>query len=359
MQFLAQLFVEMIFFPYLCTPKGTEPFTYKTHIMKTYFRSFLQRLTLAAALLIAVSQPLAFTSCTTQKAGTELVVQAAYPELPAIRQGAVYSPRLENVRRIALEDEKNDAIPAGRYEQVVKHLSQKNVLYQTDPNGADVASIPLIAAMIDRDATYHGSKEFQKVFDQAYKDGLKFTSKLLDIAIENGLYLDGLENAVKGASHIVDKANRKLEKYRDKSQNADASAEDVAGTLGDLVRYSAITTKDRYVKATQALIASLEKAGYEITEVDNRFLNKDGKVDLTLPYRAIHLTVRSGQRLIEIQVHDHSSQSIRESTHETYERMRQLSPDSEEYKQLDRLRQEAWSSYVTPEGIEQIKPYKK
>ena len=327
--------------------------------MKTNIRLCLQQVTMALMLLIAAAQPAAFVSCTTQNVATELVVQEDYPELPALRPGAMYSARLENVRRIALEDELNDAIPVGRYQKVVTKLTPKNVLYQTDPNGMDVACIPMIAAMIDNDATRNGSKEFQRLFDEAYKDGMKFTPKLFDIAIANGLYLDGLENAVKAASHIVDKANRKIDGYRTKNNKAEASLEDVAASLNDLVRYSAITTKDRYVDATLALIKSLEDSGYEITEVDNRFLGKDGKEDLRATYRAIHLTVKSGQRLIEIQVHDHSSQAIRESTHEIYEEMRQLSPDSDQYKQLDEQRRTAWQNYQNPVGIERIKGFRK
>lgn len=326
--------------------------------MKRFFRNYARLLSLSAALLLAVTQPAVFTSCSTQKAATALVVQDEYPELPALRPGAKYSPRLENVRRIAHEDEQSDAIPAGSYDKVVKQLTSKNVLYQTDPNGNDIACIPLIAAMIDRDATYHSTKGMQKVFDEAYKDGLKFTSKLFDIAIANGLYLDGLENAVKAASHIVDKVNRKEQNWRKAHPGEEPTAEVIAADLNDLVRYSAITTKDKYVKATLALISSLEQNGYVVEEIDNRFLGKDGKQDLTLPYRAIHLGVRSGERMIEIQVHDHSSQGIRESTHEIYEKMRQLDKNSDEYKRLDKMRQDAWKDYVNPAGIEQIQSKK-
>lgn len=319
--------------------------------MKT--RHYLKHLWLSALVLLTLTHATTFTSCTTPKAATELVVQNAYPELPPLRPGAVYSARLENVRRIALEDETTGAIPAGSYREVTSKLTAKNVLYQTDPDGRLVASIPLIAAMIDRDAARISTEAVQQVFDEALADGQKFTEQLFDIALANHLYLDGLENAVKGASHIVDKANRKLAQYRSE-HNTEASPDEVAEALNDLVRYSAITTKEHYVEATLALISSLEAAGYTIAKVDNRFLGKDGKQDLTLPYRAIHLDVRSGKRQIEIQVHDHSSQGIRESTHELYEKMRQMDPASDEYKRLDQQRLEAWKPYVNPAGIERI-----
>ena len=353
MHFLRHLFAEMVFYAYLCRALCNDE-TIQSNKMKA--RHYLKHLWLSALVLLTLTQPAVFTSCTTTKVSTELVTQNKYPELPPLRAGAVYSARLENVRRIALEDEQTGAIPAGSYREVTSRLTADNVLYQTDPNGKLVASIPLIAAMIDRDAARISTPRMQQVFDEAYADGLKFTAQLFDIAIANHLYLDGLENAVKGASHIVDKANRKLGQYRSANDRSDAGTDEVAEGLNDLVRYSAITTKDKYVEATLALISSLEAAGYTVAKVDNRFLGKDGKQDLTLPYRAIHLDVRSGKRQIEIQVHDHSSQSIRESTHELYEKMRQLDPQSDEYKRLDQLRLEAWKPYVNPEGIERIVP---
>lgn len=316
----------------------------------------LKRLWLVTTLLLTLSLP-SLTSCkstttaqsTDLVATTQLVPQAEYPELPPLRPGAIYSPRLENVRRIALEDEANDAIPAGSYQKVTALLTSANIFYQTDPNGNDVACIPMIAAMIDRDATYKSTAEMQHIFDEAYQDGLAFTPKLFDIALANHLYLDGLENAVKAASHIVDKANR-----RAKSKGSELTQEEIAADLNDLVRYSAIIDKEHYVDATLALISALESNGYEVIEIDNRFLGKDGHEDLTLPYRAIHLGVKDGNRIIEIQVHDHSSQAIRESTHEIYEHMRQLDKQSDEYRRLDQQRLDAWSTYQNPIGIERI-----
>ena len=314
---------------------------------------------LLAALTLAILPPIGLTSCSAQRAGQEAVVQDEYPELPAIKPGARYSSRLENVRRIALEDEANDAIPAGSYKLVTSQLTAKNVLYQTDPEGNLIASIPLLAAMIDRDATYHDTQGMQKAFDDAYRDGLAFTPRLVDIAIANHLYLEGLENAVKGASHIVDKAHRWVNRWREENNRPDATLEEIAAGLYDLVRYTALTDKQSYVPATQALIKSLEENGYEVLKVDNRYLGADGKQDPTKPYRAIHLNVRSGQRLIEIQVHEMESHKIIEETHEIYEKMRQFSTDSEEYKRYDKMRLDAWQKYTNPEGIELIQSYKK
>lgn len=317
--------------------------------------SFVRQLCMTLLLLTATMQTAVFTSCSTTKNAVECVIQKEFPELPAIRKDAVYSSRIISVRRIAEEDEARDAIPAGSYKDAVAKLTPKDVLYQTDPEGKTIASIPLLAAMIDCHANYHSSARMQAIFDNAYKDGEYFTTQVLAIAAENDFYLEGLENAVKGASHIVDKAERWLTWWREEYKQPEATLEDVADSFNDIVRYSLITTKDRYVDATLALIESLKTHGYTIEMVDNRFLDKNGNQDFGKTYRAIHLTVRCKGRLIEMQVHDYSSQSIREYTHELYEKMRQLDPKSDEYKQLSKMCIDAWKDYVNPQGIERVK----
>ena len=323
--------------------------------MNKNYRHYLHHVMLTTMLLVAATHTDVCAAAECDEAATALVVQSEYPELPPLRPGAKYSSRMENVRRIAFEDEQNGAIPSGSYQRVVSSLTPQNVLYQTDPEGQDVASIPLIAAMIDNDATLHGSKEFQHIFDEAYHDGMEFTPRLMEIISANGLYLFGLENAVKAASHIVDKANRWVSTYRRQSDNPEATPEEAAHYLNDLVRYSAETTKENYVEGTLALINSLRENGYEVLVVNNRYLDQDGKENLQASYRSVHVTVKIGERLIEIQIHDHSSQYIRESTHEIYEKMRKLSRDSEEYQRLNEQMLVAWQSYQNPAGIERIK----
>lgn len=284
-----------------------------------------------------------------------LTPQDDYPELPPLQFGASYSPRMESVRRIAAQDEASGAIERGSYAKVVAQLTQKNLLYQQDPEGHQVACIPLLAAMIDRDARRNGSERMQEIFDQAYADGLEVTKRLFGITQANGFYLDGLENAVKAASHINDKARRWLKWWREEYKQPEATVEDVAASFNDLVRYSALCDKARYVEATLALIDDLKANGFEIVQVDNRFLDKEGRQDLNRTYRAVHLTVRSGERLVEIQVHDYSSREIREYTHEIYEKMRQLDEESDEYKRMSQQCVDAWKDYANPEGIERIR----
>lgn len=284
-----------------------------------------------------------------------LAAQDLFPELPKLKEGAIYSQRMESVRRIAAEDEASGAVAPGSYQRVTSLLTERNLLYQTDPEGQVVACIPMIAAMIDGDATRTGSQHMQEIFDAAYKDGMEFTPKLFDIALKHGFYMDGLENAVKAASHITDKANRWLEWWRKEYNRPDATVEDVADSFYDLVRYSAITTKEKYVPATKALIQELKAYGYEITNIDNRFLDANGQQDFGKTYRAVHLTIKADERLIEIQVHDYSSQNIRNYTHEIYEKMRRLDENSDEYKQMAQQCIDAWKDYVNPEGIEEIR----
>lgn len=310
-------------------------------------------LVLGLTLLAITLQSTLLVSCTTHR--TAITVQNAYPELPTLRKGATYSARLDAVRRIAHDDESSGAIAPGSYDQTVKMLTHDDVLYQTYPTGEVIACIPMLAAKIDHKMSDKSTVRMQGIFDKAYAEGRQITSEMIEIAQANNFYLEGLENAVKAASHVEDKASRWLEWWREENDSPEASEEDVAETLYDLVRFSVLTTKENYVKTALQLIKILKERGITITKIDNRFLGRDGQQDFQKTYRAVHLMAKKGEREFEIQLHDISSQSIRDYTHEVYERMRQLDENSDEYKKLAQMCIDAWKDYQNPEGIEQVK----
>lgn len=287
------------------------------------------------------------------KAGT------SYPKL---KEGAKYTAALDVAEKTALEDEEKGAIPKGSWENVVKNLKDEDVVYQKNEDGETVACIPGLAAMVDK--TAKKSPQMQDIFNRAQEDGSRITKELTNVAQDAGFYLDGLENCTKGASHIEEKAKRKINDQK-KVYGEDWTEEDSAENFWDAVRYTAVTNNDNIVEGTKKMIDSLEKAGYEVVEVDNKFLDKDGKANNDAIYRAVHLSVKDASgRYFELQVHSKESLAVKDLNHKEYEKQRKFeeTPKSDwtdemkqENERLNAIQRKRWQeNYTNPKGIETL-----
>lgn len=286
---------------------------------------------------------------------------------PALKPGASYLSALDVAEKTAREDEKNKWIPKGTWDKVIKSLKPSDVVYQKNEDGVEVASIPGLAAMVD--SHIKGSEKMKGIFQAALADEKKMTPSVMNAAKDAGMYLDGLENSAKGASHIEDKAKRKLEDFR-KEKMADATEDDVANNFGDMVRYTAITEDKNLIEGTKKLCASLEKQGYRVAEIDNKFLKKDGSINDDAVYRAIHITVETPSgRNVEVQVHSKETLAVKDINHEIYEKQRDLEKTKKEdwtpemhkqYADYDKQMLANWKKYYkNPEGIDKLSSFDK
>lgn len=283
---------------------------------------------------------------------------------PATRNNVDYSDDIRRVENEYKQDVADKKIPDGIFDKVVSNLTENDILYQKDSvTGKEFASIPMLAALVDRETGV--SDRMQAVFDGAFEDGKKITNDLVEITGQCGMHLTMLENAVKGASHIVDKAKRpnKIAKYA-KLHGIDQSEvrpEDIAEEFGDLNRYTAITTDANLVSGTKKIIEGLKKKGYEIIEVDNRFLKKGtNEPDLNTDYRAIHIgALTPGGREVEVQVHTNNTLAIKNKNHGIYEEKRNLPEADPRIEELEEQMIRNWDGYKNPEGIETIRTWKR
>lgn len=287
---------------------------------------------------------------------------------PKLENGAKYTKAIDVSEKTALEDEEKGWIPKGTWDRVVSELKPEDIVYQTNEKGERFASIPGLDSRVDN--VIKGSDRMRAVFEKAVADEKQITGDLFNVTKDADMYLDGVEHASKGASHLEDKAQRKLEDYRKKYGDSVATVDDVAEKLGDVVRYTAMCDNSDLVPKTRRLIDSLEKSGYKVKELENKFLDDSGSVNDDAVYRAVHLTVEAPNgRTFELQVHSPQSQATKDLNHKEYEKQREWEkvPKSEwtkemheENKKLNEVQIQRWhDNYENPPDIEKLKPFKR
>ncbi|MBQ6679534.1 MAG: hypothetical protein IJM76_05870 [Lachnospiraceae bacterium] len=299
--------------------------------------------------------------------GTKTTETKTGVKYPKLKDGAVYMKTIDEAEKTSMEDEENGWYPKGTYDKVISSLTEKDVVYQEDEKGNTVASIPGLAAKVDN--AIKGSERMRKVFEDALADSKIITEDMLAAAKKSGAYLVGLENSCKGASHLEDKAERKLEKYRAETGDKNATVDDVAENgLGDLVRFTAMAPNERFVDAVIGVEESLKEKGYTIAGRENKFLKKDGTVNNDGTYRAVHVTAISPSgRTIEVQVHSPESEEVKIANTPDYKKQRKLDKTprdqwtdemKEEEKRLIAVQVERWhKGYKNPPGIEKLKSF--
>ena len=275
--------------------------------------------------------------------------------LPKTKKGTSYNHEImSEVERIARDDEKNGRVPKGSFDKVVDSLTDKDVVYQKGEGGKEFASVPGLAGKVDT-KTYGKSPEVQAAYDKLAKEGPKIASDMVGVSKDSGMYLTGLENCVKGGSHVSEKIDRKY------NPEKDGTEADYVANMGDAVRFTAMTTNDNYVEGVKKMISGLEKKGFTIEGVENKFVDeKTGKEKLDSVYRAVHLDVRNknGCRF-EVQIHSEESLAVKNKNHAMYEEQRKVGTSPERVAELDKAMADNWKKYKNPKGIETIKNYKK
>ena len=168
------------------------------------------------------------------------------------------------------------------------------------------------------------------------------TKDLVEIAgAEKGTMMYGLDFACKTGSSVADKIARKKEDHPDES---DA---DIVRSMGDLVRYTALTGHDNIPNETNRMIKELNKRGYEIEEVDNKYLDKGSD------YHGVHISAkdpRSGQ-VFELQVHSKESMAVKEQLHPMYEKSRATDCDPKVKKTLHYRMKNLSAGLPDPKGL--------
>jgi len=193
----------------------------------------------------------------------------------------------------------------------------------------------------------------QVAYNMARANEPRITMDMLDIANKLGTSMEGLEYSVKTASSIKSKIDRKTNKALEAGETPKQDFEYVSET-GDLLRYTEVVNHDEMADKVRATVALLEEKGYTLDEIDNKYLNKDGR------YKAVHLnaTSPSGQAF-EIQVHSQETLAASRATHKMYEEWRNPETSTERKAELYTSIKSTYDSLPLPRGIEQLENYKR
>lgn len=158
----------------------------------------------------------------------------------------------------------------------------------------------------------NSSREAQEAYDKARSCEPQITSDLVGIASKSGTEMYGLDYSVKTAKSVEEKIGRKNEDYA-KAGISKTDAQTVR-EMGDLVRYTQLCEHDKIAETAKSTLSALKEKGYEITEVDNKWMDKGST------YKGLHIAAkdRNGQTF-ELQIHSPESMMVKEQNHVQYE----------------------------------------
>ena len=256
-------------------------------------------------------------------------------KLPDLKKGSVWDKSvLKEVDRIA----KKDGFTK-KYDRIMKSLTSDDIEYQTGVDGKIVASIPGLSQKFNSKMSGR-SVECNKIYREKIEKGKQITKDMVEITNEMPGRLMGLENCYKGGSSAAEKISRKRRKdqeladalYRSgKISEEEAKAmksktdEDYTRGFDDIVRYTVLSDHNGTVKTINDTVDKLKSKGYELVELDNKWLptvDKDGNVKPS-EYKAVHLTFKSptGENF-EVQIHSDETMKVKNLNHALYEEQR-------------------------------------
>lgn len=193
----------------------------------------------------------------------------------------------------------------------------------------------------------------QVAYNMARANEPRITLDMLAIANELGTSMEGLEYSVKTASSIKSKIDRKTNKALEAGEIPKQDFEYISET-GDLLRYTEVVNHDDMANKVRETVELLEDKGYVLDEIDNKYLNKEGR------YKAVHLnfTSPSGQAF-ELQVHSQETLAASRATHTMYEEWRNPGTSPERRTELFSEIKSTYDSLPLPKNIEQLSNYKR
>lgn len=207
----------------------------------------------------------------------------------------------------------------------------------------------------EKDSTLKSSsRDAQDAYDKARASEPKITSDLVEIASKSGTEMYGLDFSVKTASSVEDKIDRKMKDYS--KAGITKSDAQVVKEMGDLVRYTQMCDHDKIAETAKSTLAALKNKGYEITEVDNKWMDKGST------YKGLHISAKdkNGQTF-ELQIHSPESMMVKEQNHVQYEVARNTGTSQFVKEHLNEEMRKRTAGMRMPKGMDDpaLKSWKK
>ena len=201
------------------------------------------------------------------------------------------------------------------------------------------------------DRTLKSYPELQKAYEKAASNGPSIAKDYEEISKAIGGEIYGKEFGVKGAGSLERKIRDKIADAK-KDHGIDLSPKEVLDSMTDVVRFTTLANDQEVPKVTKGLIDQMQKRGYEVVEVDNKWNND-------YPYKGVHVLFQKDGITFESQIHSPNGMIIKNQLHPLYEIERDQTRTPEERAEAHAKQVELAKGYERPKGIETIKSWSK
>jgi hypothetical protein len=148
---------------------------------------------------------------------------------------------------------------------------------------------------------------------------------MIALADKYGARLDGFDYRLKAEKSL----GRKIENEY-KTEEFGGDVDKCAAAMSDVVRYTMMTTNERYTSTVESALSDLRAKGYT-TRVKNYW--EEGQ-----PYRGLNVALTSPEGLkIELQFHTPQSMYVKNKTHALYEKYREEKDDNKRRQMFDAM----------------------
>lgn len=185
---------------------------------------------------------------------------------------------------------------------------------------------------------------------------LRFTEPLVTADVkavtENlGTNLEGLEYAVKTASSVEDKLDRKREDWD--IERPFTPAKEIR-QMPDVIRYTELCRHQDIIPVTKKTVEEMQKKGYVLSGLTNFYARPFKRTG----YMGMHLRfISPGGSPVELQVHSPESFAAKQEGHALYEKIRSVSTPEAEKERLSVLIREVHGRVERPEGYKDLKSF--
>lgn len=202
-----------------------------------------------------------------------------------------------------------------------------------------------------------GNKEVQKIYDGIVEQEVETTKALIGITKSIGAEMAGLEYCIKGGKSLGEKIERQREKEKKRGLGVRPDEEYVK-EMTDVLRYTILGKHEDLVEVTENTIDKMERKGYNLIELDNKWIDKDGK-PFRNDYHGIHLLFENKKGIMfEVQVHSPETFDIKmNKTHKDYEIARSVKSTLQEKEEAFERMCKCWDNVKLPKNIERLKTF--
>ena len=166
-----------------------------------------------------------------------------------------------------------------------------------------------------------------------------------------GTSLEGLEYAVKTASSVKDKLDRKLKDWD--IEKPFSPAREIQ-EMPDVIRYTEICQHKDIIPVTNKTIEEMQKKGYVLSGLTNFYARPFKRTG----YMGMHLRfISPGGSPVELQVHSPESFAAKQEGHALYEKIRSVSTPEQEKERLSVMIRKVHGRVERPEGYKTLKSF--